>query len=52
MGDKGTIPGKYCLRERVGRYSSFITKHRRASTTTRAKKPNASMARVMGSRVV
>jgi hypothetical protein len=52
MEIKGTIPGKSCLRERVGLYFPFTTRNHGASTTTGDKKPNASMARVIGSRVV
>lgn len=52
MENKGTILRKCCLRGRVRLFPSFTTKNYRASTTTRTEKPNASMARVTGSRVV
>jgi hypothetical protein len=52
MENKGTIPEKTCSRGRVRTFPSFTTKNHRASTTTRAKKTNASMARVTRSRVV
>jgi hypothetical protein len=52
MENKGNIPGKVCLRERVGLYFPFATRNCGASTTTRTEKPNESMARVRGSRVV
>jgi hypothetical protein len=52
MENKGTIPGKGCLRERVGLYFPFSTRNCGPSTTTRDEKPNAIMDRVKVSRVV
>jgi hypothetical protein len=52
MENKGNIPVKSCSRERVRLYFSFTTRNCGASKNTRAKKPNASMAKVMSSRVV
>jgi hypothetical protein len=52
MENKGTIPGKPCLRGIFRLFPSFSTKNHGASTTTRSEKTNASMARVMGSRIV
>jgi hypothetical protein len=52
MESKGSILGKIASREEMDYVFPFKTRNHGASTTTKAKKPNATMARVKGSRLV